>query len=159
MHDRQQLILGVSDIPKLQFGDWPDLGMVLPIPESEHTPARRSTRCRCHAGTSCRGHAGTRGWRTTGTGGRCRAGTTCRRWRRCSFTTADSAQIIEYRILLLAVLALAVLAFAHLVVAVHDDDVRVVWQVLIRNMTGKVARNRTGHTLHHRTGRIDDWIA
>jgi len=44
-------------------------------------------------------------------------------------------------------------------VAIHDDDVRVVWQVFIRNMTGKVARNRTGHTLHHRTGRIDDGIA
>ena len=41
----------------------------------------------------------------------------------------------------------------------HDDDVRVVWQVFIRDMTGKVAGNRTGHPSNHWAGRIDDGIA
>ena len=59
----------------------------------------------------------------------------------------------------MVVRAFAVVAATFLVVAIHDDDVRRVWQVFIRRITGKEARNRTGHTLHHWTGRIDDRIA
>src|SRR5262249_15743550 len=76
---------------------------------------------------------------------------------RCWRAIRPPAQLIENRILLVAALAVAVLAV--LVLAIHDDDVRVLWQVFIRNMTGKVAGNWTRYACHHRAGRIDDWIA
>jgi hypothetical protein len=38
-------------------------------------------------------------------------------------------------------------------------NVRVSWQVRIRNVTGIVARDGVGHTSHHRIGRIHDEVA
>src|SRR5262245_49962293 len=73
--------------------------------------------------------------------------------------TRASAQLVENRTLLFAAIAVAVLTVAVLILAVHHDDVRVFWQVLIRSVTGKVACNRTRHASNHRAGWIDDRIA
>src|SRR6516162_7599920 len=114
--------------------------MVSPKSLSRNTPSWRAGRCRCRSGR--------RSW----TCRRC-----CRRtwtWRRCRLARGASEQIIQHRTLVFAP------AFHALIVLVlHNNDVRVAWQVLIRGLTGKVARNRIGHTGHHRIGRIDNGIA
>src|SRR4029077_11371490 len=51
VQDRQQLILGIGGVPKLQLGYRPRLGMVLPKALSENTSAARR-RSRCNSGSS-----------------------------------------------------------------------------------------------------------
>jgi hypothetical protein len=49
MEDRQQLVLCISNVPKLQLGYRPCLGMVFPIPLGKNASARRR-RCWCYTG-------------------------------------------------------------------------------------------------------------
>src|SRR5262249_25605124 len=108
----EQLLLVVSDVTKLQLGCWPLVRMVFPKPLSKNAPDWCASRCGCR----CRG--GCSSW----TCRRCRRRTWC--WRWCGLAGGASEQIIQHRILVLA-------AAVHpvLILIVHDDNVRVLWQV------------------------------
>src|ERR1051326_6263527 len=86
----------------------------------------------------------------------CRFRGLCFSRRRCCCGLAGRAAeyVVQHRILV------SIAAFhASFIPVPHDHDVRIVWQILVGDLTGKVTGNRIRHTLHHRIGQIDDWVA